>query len=375
MCEKTKKATTIFSIKKATIKDNTKEFNDKTLNNDINKEYIIIIGTQLFQHREGLKKIAYLKDAFLGSDAGPNGKFMFIHQAIRRVKKNQEYDYNWTILLYKEGYTTAQINRTKECFKTFASKCNFLEINSYQEAINYINTRKTKELKDNKLRTQVLIERIFFFCHGEPLKLSMMYRSGFTKGDTKMDWDENVVKKLDKNAFSKTAKIYSFACRTGLGNPEIDETIFKEKPPIGNVLPIYIDEFDKYDRDNPMPLLPTKSLAQKIANQTGAVVLAYICRSDYSETLNTSDELDFMNYYRAGDGEKLYRKNEEYNYLLDKNNRTKEDIKRYKELSKIEERREYIDGKVFDFEGARYPVKGGNTPIGTPKDMKTYRKI
>ena len=29
--------------------------------------------------------------------------------------------------------------------------------------------------------------------------------------------------KLKENAFSKTAKIYSFSCRTGLGNTEIGE--------------------------------------------------------------------------------------------------------------------------------------------------------
>lgn len=33
-----------------------------------------------------------------------------------------------------------------------------------------------------------------------------------------------------------------------------------------------------------------------------------------------------------------------------------------------------IDNGVFDPEGARYPVKGGTTPIGVPNDMKTYQK-
>lgn len=124
-----------------------------------------------------------------------------------------------------------------------------------------------------------------------------------------------------------------------------------------------------------LPLLGEKSLAQKFANATGATVYAYCSRSDYEDTLNTPDELDFMAYYEAGAGKKLDRKNKSYEYLLNKEKRKKEDINRYNELQKIVKRREpMIDNGVFDPEGARYPVKGGTTPIGVPNDMKTYQK-
>lgn len=29
----------------------------------------------------------------------------------------------------------------------------------------------------------------------------------------------------------------------------------------------------------------------------------------------------------------------------------------------------------FDPLGAKYPVKGGETPLGLPRDMKTFKKI
>jgi len=122
------------------------------------------------------------------------------------------------------------------------------------------------------------------------------------------------------------------------------------------------------------PLLGEKSLAQKFADKTGSTVYAYCSRSEYSDTLNTADELDFMSYYEAGGGKKLERNNKSYKYLLDKKNRTKVDIKRYDELQKVEKKRYTVDNGKFDPQGARYPVRGGDTPVGVPNDMKTYQK-
>lgn len=74
-------------------------------------------------------------------------------------------------------------------------------------------------------------------------------------------------------------------------------------------------------------------------------------------------------------GLKDKRHNQKYGYLLDKNKITKEDNIRFNELEKIRKRRgKPIDGGVLDPEGARYPVRGGDTPVGVPNDMKTYTK-
>ena len=143
-----------------------------------------------------------------------------------------------------------------------------------------------------------------------------------------------------------------------------------------------------------LPLLGEKSLAQEFANITGATVYAYCSRSEYSDTLNTADELDFMQYYREGKyginieeqggflnktmyktGVKDKRHNKKYEYLLNKNKITKDDDRRYNELNEVQKRRgNPIDNGIFDPEGARYPVRGGDTPVGVPNDMKTYTK-
>jgi len=109
MSEKSKKATTVFTIKKASLNGKEKEFTDKILNNDIGKEYIIIIAPQKFQHGKSVLTT--------NNDAGPNGKFMFVHQGLRRVKTNQEFGFDWAILMYTFGYTERQISETKEASK------------------------------------------------------------------------------------------------------------------------------------------------------------------------------------------------------------------------------------------------------------------
>ena len=58
-----------------------------------------------------------------------------------------------------------------------------------------------------------------------------------------------------------------------------------------------------------------------------------------------------------------------------KNKITKDDDRRYNELNEVQKRRgNPIDNGIFDPEGARYPVRGGDTPVGVPNDMKTYTK-
>lgn len=399
MGKQLKKATSVFSIKKVTIKGTEKKFENKVLNNDIGKEYIIVIAPQKFQHGDDM--LSGIRNT-IKNDAGSNGKFMFVHQGIRRVKLNQEFNFNWSILMYTYGYTESQITKTKEAFQKLAPECNFIKIASYQEAINYINTKnKDKATDDKKLREKYLVERVFIYCHGFVGKLAMGLTNR-SSGDEKLDWDEKVVSKLDKEAFSKTVKIYSFSCKTGLGNTELGEdaniyeNIYIGTEQSGHSNSVGIPVSHKvYDKKiiGTKPLLGEKSLAQKFANATGAIVYAYCSRSEYSDTLNTTDELDFIQYYREGKygikvgeegnfvdktmylaGVKNKRNNKKYDYLLSKNKITKDDDKRYLELMKIKKRRVMIDNGLFDSEGARYPVRGGDTPVGVPNDMKTYTK-
>lgn len=166
---------------------------------------------------------------------------------------------------------------------------------------------------------------------------------------------------MSSNVFTKDALIYSFACRTGLGNNAIDTTVYKNEK--------------KGERSN---LLSSESLAQKMADTTHATVYAYLKRTWYGDTLFTNDEYDFMDAYRAyryktPPERAKVKSGEKYNTIL-KNGSNPDESRRFNELEKIRKEFEYIDGAKFLPRGALHPVRAGETPKGLPDDMKTFKK-
>jgi hypothetical protein len=350
-------------IKKITVEDTVKEVN-KTLVNPLIFSYILVIGLQA--HSSEKKKNALAP--ILGNPrfVGEGSKLMFVHQALRRMNLNK-VTIKFEVLLCNSSirlheYTQAQTASIKKAVKSYDGT--LTEVKTAQEIINYINTGdKTKKDNISSIRKSKPIKQLLFYSHGLPGELALgMPPAGNT---TDLSIEEKEVKKLNREAFAPDAGIYSFACRTGLGNPEVDDSVYIN--PGGSTA----DPANRYN------LLSSESLAQKLADQTGAVVFAYLCRSDYSETLFTNDELCFSDHMKVKKGElssvsKLCGNT--YKYLLDKTyTLTKEENERWKKWREIESNLQYIDGAWFDPDGARNPVKGGITPAGTPRDMKTYK--
>lgn len=94
---------------------------------------------------------------------------------------------------------------------------------------------------------------------------------------TEYSFEKEQAEELNKDAFAFGANIYLFSCRAGIGNPDIDKSIYKN--PNGS----------KTDPNNRYNILSQESIAQKIANSTKATVFAYLRRTDYIETLFTTD--------------------------------------------------------------------------------------
>lgn len=72
-------------------------------------------------------------------------------------------------------------------------------------------------------RAKCKIARLIFYSHGIVNEI-LPWLKGVSKGHT---FDRSVAAKLNKDSFTDDAQIYSFACRTRLGNPEIDETVYR----------------------------------------------------------------------------------------------------------------------------------------------------
>lgn len=345
------KVTSKVAIKQVTAGKAEEHYKDKILSNPQLEEHIIVIGTQQFNH----SLLGAIKRGF---DAGPNGKFMFIHQAIRRIRLNPEL--NWTVVIYKEGYTANQIGAMSVALANIINGIRVIQAARREHVINYINTRDGNNSADTSdERKAVKVKRLLFYSHGLVHRLAIGITNLSTTDDM-LDITHSAVQQFNKDAFLSDAIIYCFACRTGLGNPKIDTSVYKT-------------DFWGKETTERYDLYSAQSLAQAFASVTGAVTYAYLCRSDYEDTLNTSDELDFMDYYKSG--AKHERENSKYDYLLQKDGKTPADDKRYAELKAVSAGRRTVDGGVFDPQGARNNVKGGETPRGLPQDMKTFRPL
>ncbi|QJB31552.1 hypothetical protein HF329_09620 [Chitinophaga oryzae] len=348
------KVTSKVAIKQVTAGKAEEHYKDKILSNPQLEEHIIVIGTQQFNH----SLLGAIKRGF---DAGPNGKFMFIHQAIRRIRLNPEL--NWTVVIYKEGYTANQIGAMSVALANIVNGIRVVQAARREHVINYINTQDgNNEADTSDVRKIVKVKRLLFYCHGLVNRLAIGITNLNTTDDM-LDITHNAVQQLNRDAFFPDARIYCFSCRTGLGNPQIDTSVYKT-------------DFWGKETTERHNLYSAQSLAQKFSDITKVITYAYLCRSDYEDTLFTPDELDFIEYYRAGQfGVKRSRKNDGYNYLLKKEGATEQDHKRYKMLEDVSNARTIVDGAVFDPAGARYNVKGGESPKGLPREMQTFSPL
>lgn len=273
-------------------------------------------------------------------------------------------DIKFSVLMCKKGYESSHINAVKDAVVNLYGG-EFYEVNSAQEIINYINTGDKNNSKTiSEERRSYKVKQLFFYSHGLVGKIAL--GMGLTGDSSEYAFGEEEVLKLSKEAFSNDSHIYSFACRTGLGNPDIDKSIYKKQIKKSELIgvtsvgvPLYNDEFETIQ----MPLYSAQSIAQKISNQTNATVYAYLRRSDYEETLFTKDELCFSDYMKIREGNKSIKPNKErcgnkYDYLLSSDYKLIEsESKRWNEWKSIESNIKKIDDAFFDPDGARHNVK------------------
>jgi len=161
-------------------------------------------------------------------DASPNSKFMFIHQAMRKVFLNPEEE--WTIIIYSTGYSEEQISAMQMAIVNKIGECKVVTVNVYDHVYNYINSGDIHNWSGNvsDKRKKNKIRRLHFYCHGFVFKLAMGLTNR-SSGDDDLDITATNVSKIKEDAFDKDAKVYSFSCRTGLGNEKIDESVFYDE--------------------------------------------------------------------------------------------------------------------------------------------------
>ena len=356
----------IYAYLKKPLQDKSIEVKLEPLQN------IIVIGTQKHRGDTSFNPLTW-------RDVGAGSKLMFAHQALRRMRLNR--DIRFAVFMCEDGYESSHLKAVKDSVeKLYGGK--FHQIDSAQKIINYINTgEKNNSSTITDERKVNPVKQLFFYSHG--LVGTIALGMSIMNDNSNYAFGKEAVAKLNKEAFTSESHIYSFACRTGLGNSDVDKSIYKQKIKSSNTMggnsmgiPMSSDQFETVQ----MPLLSAQSIAQKLSNQTGAITYAYLRRSDYEDTLFTKDELAFSDYMKKREGKTVElspeRYGDKYKYLLDKKYKlTDLEEKRIDEWKEIESNYKKIDDAWFDQDGARHNVKAAKTPVGVPAEMQTFKPL
>ncbi|MGL4319037.1 MAG: PAAR domain-containing protein [Pseudomonas sp.] len=248
-------------------------------------------------------------------DSGSGNKMMFIGQAVRELAefKRRKPNLTRTLVVFTPNYSPAMLSAARSSAEVYGA-C-FVSVTTVQELIDYLNRGKD--------RKQSPIEHLSLFSHGLPQRVEFGYELA-----ERFEMSLNVLSydKISPLAFSSSAQIDSYACRTGMGN--------RSEYPIE-------DGIQFFPQTN-------ESLAQLLADHLQVKVQAFIRRSDYKNTWGSFEER------RMGD----------LCGISDNAAPSGEWCQRWSTLR--EERKEYnkLSGFTYQEMGAINPVISGDTPLG-----------
>jgi uncharacterized Zn-binding protein involved in type VI secretion len=250
-------------------------------------------------------------------DSGSGNKMMFIAQAVRELAEFQ-YDNPGlarTLVVFTPAYNDAMLSAARASADHYDA--GFITVSNAQELIDYLNQGKNRE--------QSPIEHLSLFSHGIPHQIAFGYELA---GGYRLALNVLNYREVSPSAFSSTARLDSYACRTGMGN--------RSEFPVE-------DGIQFFPQTN-------ESLAQLLADHLRIKVRAFVRRSDYKNTWGSFEER------QRG---KLCE--------INGNAAPREKwCKRWKELEV--ERKDYDDNEKFTYQslGALNPVISGDTPYGVP---------
>lgn len=250
-------------------------------------------------------------------DSKSGNKMMFIGQAVRELAEFKRNNPNLTrtLVVFTPAYSPAMLSAARSSAEAYGA--NFVSVANVQELIDYLNRGKDRKHSP--------IAHLSLFSHGLPQQVEFGYELAeqFEMSLNVLSYD-----KISPLAFSSSARIDSYACRTGMGN--------RSEFPIE-------DGIQFFPQTN-------ESLAQLLADHLQIKVRAFIRRSDYKSTWGSLQERQLGKLCGISDnaapGNEWCRK--------------------WIELE--DERKESHDVLKFTYQtmGAINPVISGDTPVGVP---------
>jgi hypothetical protein len=295
-------------------------------------------------------------------------KMRFINQGIRQIRLYSEASDDASqhiFLIFTEDYERPLLNAVKDVVER-RYKAKYQELDSIAHLLDFINSRiaEKREIKQLDLFAHGLVGTIEF---GYELAKAASYRMRDTQAQM-----------LDPEAFDLRGKIYSYACRTGLG---IDADV-------------YVSEGED-------PLYE-QSLAQLIANTAQTPVWAFARRSNYDQTYGSSEDRSGLagarNRVQAdANAMKVYRRQlSHYQKRLAAHRQASnnpiaalpnessprppqkvasaDDQALVRHANSRDEYEQSI-GYPLDAEGAARPVRAGDSPTGVPARLLEFKPL
>ena len=296
-------------------------------------------------------------------------KMRFINQGIRQIRLYPPASANDStqriFLIFTEDYERPLLDAVKAIVETrYGAK--YRELDSIAHLIDFINLRisKKREIKQLDLYAHGLVGTVEF---GYELDKADSYRMRDAQAQM-----------LKPEAFDLSGKIYSYACRTGLG--------------------IHADVHVSEDEDPQY----AKSLAQLIANTAQTPVWAFPRRSNYDQTYgNATDRAGLEGAKQRVRADKLAMDSYElqrshYQKRLAAHRQTSKDANAQlpnesaprpplKTASAEDEtlarhansrdRYQQSIGYPLDADGALRPVRAGDSPTGVPATLLEYKPL
>ncbi|QXH49671.1 PAAR domain-containing protein [Pseudomonas fakonensis] len=250
-------------------------------------------------------------------DSGKANKMMFVAQAVRELKtfKAERPGATRTLVVFTPGYNANMLNAAQASAILYEAE--LIKVSNVQELVTYLNTGKDRSTSP--------IGHLSMFSHGVPQRIAFGYE---LPEDQQLSLGVDVYRSISPAAFSKSARVDSYACRTGMGN-----------------LPdLLIEEAVQFSPET------DESLAQLLANHLRLKVRAYVRRSDYKDTWGS-----YVDRQRGALCGSTVRQPPPESWC-----------KAWDEA--VSERLDYAERLRFTYQvsGASNPVRSGTTPYGLP---------
>jgi hypothetical protein len=296
-------------------------------------------------------------------------KMRFINQGIRQIRMYPPASANDStqriFLIFTEDYERPLLDAVKNVVETrYGAK--YRELDSIAQLLDFINLRIRKKRE---------IKQLDLFAHGLVGTIEFGYE--LNKADSYRMRDAQA-QMLKPEAFDLSAKIHSYACRTGLGI-HADVRVSEGEDPL-------------YE----------KSLAQLIANTAQTSVWAFPRRSNYDQTYgNSTDRAGLEGAMQRVRADKLAMDRYElqrssYQKRLAAHRQTSKDAnaqlpnesaprsplktasagdETLARHAKSRDRHGQTISYPLDAEGALRPVRAGDSPTGIPATLREYKPL